>query len=403
MKKRLGTLILAGALAFSLYAQNQSESAAPVRRYELIAGAAGDPGTDTEALRRELELRFDIFNRLFRFDPAGISLPLRVRLFRDQAAYDGYVSARLGGPREGAVYLHYNQSERRELVIHQGSPAAARMLPAQAFLQYLRAFIPSPPTWMKEGFTVYFTTLAVNAETGELSYEENVAWLETVKSLGKIELQRVLAADEGEPPQNLQPLSWSLVSFLLNSGSEGYFRSLTDSFMLLASGATAAETPRRCGSGSTSGQARSPCRRTTWLIWPPERPSPNLSKRDSAPMRRGTPLRRRSISITPWNRSPAITPHTTTWGFWPMRNRTTTRRNSTTSPPCNTARTRPWCSMPWDLTPLPRGKRARPRASWKRPQPRPPNGTETGSGNCSAGLSRAKFPAIRLAVIQNSN
>jgi tetratricopeptide (TPR) repeat protein len=243
MKKRLAVLILAGAAVFSVYAQDRSGSAAGVhavtaRRYELIADRFGP---DTEALQRELELRFDIYNRLFRFDPSAISLPLRVRLFRDRDAYDGYVSARLGIPREGAVYLHYNQSERRELVVHQGSPEAARMIPAQAFLQYFRAFVPSPPAWMKEGFTVYFSTLSANAETGELSYRENLAWLETVKSLERIDLQRVLMADAGEPPQNLQPLSWSLVSFLLNSGSESYFRSLTDSFMLLSPGAAAAE------------------------------------------------------------------------------------------------------------------------------------------------------------------
>ncbi|MDR1374549.1 MAG: hypothetical protein LBJ24_06220 [Treponema sp.] len=247
MKKRLTALILAGA-AFFVHAQNQNGDAAGIgaagvhaaggRRYELIADSSGP---DTEALRRELELRFDIYNRLFRFDPSAASLPLRVRLFRDKEAYDGYVSARLGTSREGAVYLHYNQSERRELVVHQGSPGAARMIPAQTFLQYFRAFVPSPPSWMKEGFTVYFSTLSTDAETGELSYKENVAWLETVKRLERIDLQRVLMADEGEPPPDLQPLSWSLVSFLLNSGSEDYFRSLTDSFMLLSPGATAAE------------------------------------------------------------------------------------------------------------------------------------------------------------------
>ncbi|MDR2185913.1 MAG: hypothetical protein LBO80_09670 [Treponema sp.] len=252
MKKRLTVLIFAGAAAFFVHAQDRNGAAGmdaagtntvgvhtvTARRYELIAGSSGP---DTEALQRELELRFDIYNRLFRFDPSSISLPLKVRLFRDKETYDGYVSARLGTPREGAVYLHYNQSERRELVIHLGSPEAARMIPAQAFLQYFRAFIPSPPAWMKEGFTVYFSTLAAETGTGELSYKENLAWLETVKSLGKIDLQRVLMADEGEPPPHLQPLSWSLVSFLLNSGSEDYFRSLTDSFMLLSPGAAAAE------------------------------------------------------------------------------------------------------------------------------------------------------------------
>jgi tetratricopeptide (TPR) repeat protein len=247
MKKRLAALILAGAAALALHAQNPAAADAAVpARYELIPGtgdsAAVFPaaGNDEEILRRELERRFDIYNRLFRFDPARTALPLRVRFFRDQAAYDGYVSARLGLSREGAVYLHYNQRERRELVVHLGSPGAARMIPSQAFLQYFRAFVPSPPAWMKEGFAVYFATLTAG-EGGELSYEENTAWLETVKRLEGIDLEGVLMADLGEPPPQFQALSWSLVSFLLNSGSEDYFRSLTDSFMLLSPAAGAAE------------------------------------------------------------------------------------------------------------------------------------------------------------------
>jgi tetratricopeptide (TPR) repeat protein len=239
MKQCLGIVIFAGMAVFSLSAQNQPAlTRAAGRYYEVISDR---PSADTELLVKELELRFDAYNRLFRFDPAAINLPLRVRLFEDKTAYDAYVSSRLGTNRDGAVYLHYPQPDRRELVVLNKSPEKDRMLPNQAFIQFLRAFIPYPPTWMREGFTVYFNTLTFNGETKELGYEENLAWLETVKGLGPVPLEPVLLSDRQGIPPNFQPLSWALVSFFLNSGKETYFRTLTDGFMLLSPAAAAAE------------------------------------------------------------------------------------------------------------------------------------------------------------------
>jgi tetratricopeptide (TPR) repeat protein len=241
--------ILAGAALAALCgawlpAQEAAREAAPVTtaHYEVIA----DPG-DGEVLSRELENRFAVYDRLFRFDPSGAAFPLRVRSFRGREAYDGYVSARLGEGRPGAVYLHYNQGERRELVIHRGGADEWRTLPYQAFIQYLRAFVPNPPSWIREGFAVYFSTLTAS-ETGELKYEENLGWLGTVREavLGPgdrlaVSLEKIMLAGRGPLPENFQSLAWSLVSFLLNSGTKDYFRAVTESFMVLSPAAGAEE------------------------------------------------------------------------------------------------------------------------------------------------------------------
>ncbi|MDR1900460.1 MAG: hypothetical protein LBQ55_10660 [Treponema sp.] len=214
--------------------------------YEVTA----DMG-DGETLSKELEGRFAVYHRLFRFDPARAALPLRVRSFRDREAYDRYISARLGGPRPGAVYLHYNQAERRELVINRGGADEWRTLPYQVFIQYLRAFIPNPPSWMREGFAIYFSTLAFS-EAGEITYEENLSWLETVKNAGAVSPEAIMLADKRVPggglggslgvgQGNFQSLSWSLVSFFLNSGMRDYFRAVTESFMVLSPAAAAEE------------------------------------------------------------------------------------------------------------------------------------------------------------------
>jgi hypothetical protein len=211
----------------------------------LYFHVVSDSGSyDAETLLRELELRFEVYNRLFRFNAAGLSSPLRVRSISNKAEYDHYVSEQLGSTRDGAVYLHYQQPDRRELVVNRGSAEESRMLPHQAFIQYFRAFVSQPPTWMREGFAIYFNTLRFDKNSRELRYEENLSWLETVKNLGPNgpSLETVFLADLRGQPNYFQPVSWALVSFFLNAGGNNeYFRTLTESFMLLSDHQTAAE------------------------------------------------------------------------------------------------------------------------------------------------------------------
>jgi tetratricopeptide (TPR) repeat protein len=238
LKKPLLGIVLALGLGAALPAQ-ETGRAAPVRseHYAVISD-----GGDGAAVSREMESRFAVYNRLFRFDPAAGSLPLLVRVYRNKTSYDAYISGRLGGTRPGAVYLHYRQSDRRELVINRGSPEEGKMVPYQAFIQFLRTFVPNPPSWMREGFAIYFSTLTVT-EDGEPAYEENLSWLDTVKGLGEkaFSPEAILLADQRGFPQDFQSLSWALVSFFLGSGREEYFRTMTESFLLLSSTATAAE------------------------------------------------------------------------------------------------------------------------------------------------------------------
>jgi tetratricopeptide (TPR) repeat protein len=217
------------------------------RYYELIGGtgAEAEAPLDTgemDALAREMEGRFSVYTQLFRFDPARLDAPLKVRIIKDTEAYNSYVSSRLGGIRPGAVYIHYQDAVRRELVINRGGAEESRVLPYQAFVQYLRAFIPSPPSWLREGFAIYFTTLGYSP-AGELKYAENLSWLESAKAIGNRvpPLESILLADQGGEPENFRALSWALVSFFLNSGNENYFRSLIESFMLLSPAADAAQ------------------------------------------------------------------------------------------------------------------------------------------------------------------
>ena len=255
---KLWLLFLFAMMVLPLQAESNNErshsgAAAPkaAEAEKPLYAIRAEPGAEEAArsIEDELNLRFGVYNRLFRFDPSRLSTPLNVRVFISKEGYGQYVAERLGTVPPGAIYIHYNQAERRELVINYGSPEEVPMLAHQAFLQYLQGFIPNPPAWIKEGFAIYFSTLRYNGKDtgkGNLDYEENLQWLETVKGMGDnlIPVQTILEANppslQQEKPENFQIASWALVSFFLSTTLDNY-RTVTDSSMLLSPSADTAE------------------------------------------------------------------------------------------------------------------------------------------------------------------
>jgi tetratricopeptide (TPR) repeat protein len=191
-----------------------------------------------EKIAGDLEGRFAVYTRIFRFNPQSLAAPLKVRLMSDTEAYDRYLINRLGEKNTGALYLHYRQTDRRELVVNYGNGTGwEQTLPYQSFVQYLRSFIANPPVWIEEGFAIYFSTLSV--EGGESAYTENLSWLERVKELPAVPVWDILllGIQDGSasfPREDYSALSWALVSFFLNSGNDEYFRSLLECFLLLS-------------------------------------------------------------------------------------------------------------------------------------------------------------------------
>jgi tetratricopeptide (TPR) repeat protein len=202
--------------------------------YEIISDTgAGDQ------MGRRLEALFEVFNRVFIFDPAQGALRLRVRIFSDTREYANYIRSSPAETAPGALYLHYEQSSRRELVIELSETGAANSLAWQAFIQYLRAFVEQPPLWMQKGFASFFSALSFS-EDGKPIYEENLGWLQTVKNMENLPpLQDILIAESGGP--EFTNLACSLVSFFMNGGNEEYTRSFTDSLMTLSNENTQAQ------------------------------------------------------------------------------------------------------------------------------------------------------------------
>jgi tetratricopeptide (TPR) repeat protein len=209
---------------------------------DIIRTAHYEIDADTgwgESAGRQMEALFEAYNRVFRFDPAAAVFPLKVKIFTNTDEYNNYVNSRFTPVNPEAVYLHYAQTDRRELAIDR-SHGGTQALPVQAFFQFFRAFVSQPPAWMERGFAVFFSGLSFNGPgiQPEIQYEENLAWLVPVKSM-KIPLLETIFLGEGGG-EGFQALSWSLVSFFLNCGKEEYTRALTDSFMTLSNAASAA-------------------------------------------------------------------------------------------------------------------------------------------------------------------
>jgi len=98
---------------------------------------------------------------------------------------------------------------------------------------------------MREGFAIFFEPLSFDSAIDDFLFEENLSWLETVKSWGddSPSIDRILLSDEDPVlgAERRNPASWALVSFILNSSNEEYRRFLYEGILLLDSSSSAVE------------------------------------------------------------------------------------------------------------------------------------------------------------------
>lgn len=189
------------------------------------------------ALSRQLEALFGLYDGFFRYDPASLKSKLNVREFKDKAGFDIYLNQIVGQSKDDFVYLHYPSPERSELLVFaKAEPDYSASLDHQAFVQFIKAFVANPPLWMREGVAVAFESARWDDKAGKISFPENLAWLETVKSLKDrnllLPLDKLLALGADEARADLDifyPESWAFVSFLENSSNQAYNRLLWDS------------------------------------------------------------------------------------------------------------------------------------------------------------------------------
>ncbi|MBU0926859.1 MAG: tetratricopeptide repeat protein [Spirochaetes bacterium] len=209
-------------------------ASASSRRYVVWSDSGKD---DAVALSLTLDGLFGVYNEYFRFDEGALKAQLTVRKFSGKDGFDAYLKKVIGETKDDFVYLHYPTVERSELVVFNKESSADfdASLAHQAFVQFLKAFVPEPPLWIREGFAVFFERTRFDPKAGAVAYAENQAWLETVKLLqsqsrlyGVSELM-LLSSDEARTGLDVfYPQSWALVSFFINSPDRRYNRFIWD-------------------------------------------------------------------------------------------------------------------------------------------------------------------------------
>lgn len=222
----------AATLAAAVFGQATSD------HYTVLSELGQDRA---DSLVRHLEALFGLYDGFFRYDPADLKAKLNVREFKDKAGFDVYMNQVVGETKDDFVYLHYPSPERSELLIFtKDEPDFSASLAHQAFVQFIKAFIPNPPLWIREGVAVWFESAKWDDTAGKLDFPENLAWLETVKSLKDRSLllpfDKLLAIGQDEARADLDvfyPQAWAFVSFLLNSDDKSFNRLIWDAIAAL--------------------------------------------------------------------------------------------------------------------------------------------------------------------------
>lgn len=249
--RRLAVLALLAALVLpaSLAAQTSSFAEYETEHFRVLS-EVGDAHAEETA--EKLEALLYLFNDYFHFDLDELPVRLRARIFSDKDKYDTYLQRVIDQTREDFVYLHYTDLAKSELVgFAMDDDTFDISLKHQGFIQFLRAFVPNPPLWMREGFAVFFEEVEFNTDLGIAVYRENLAWLETLQaavdgtsSLRPIPLDDMLEMDVSTARDRIEsfyPQAWGMVSFLLNSDNRDYNRIIWDSISALDPEASLAE------------------------------------------------------------------------------------------------------------------------------------------------------------------
>jgi len=240
-------LLFAAALALLSFASAQTIVGTSLTDHYSVLSELGQDRSDM--LSRQLEGYYGLYNQLFRFSEDDLGARLNVREFETKEGFDKYLGQVVGQTKDDFVYLHYPNPERSELLVFaKDEPDFSASLAHQAFVQFLKAFVPNPPLWMREGLAVVFETATWDDSYGQVDFPENLAWLETVKSLKErslfISLDSLLSIGQDQAREELDvfyPQAWAFVSFLLNTGDKEYNRFLWDAMSALERDASLGE------------------------------------------------------------------------------------------------------------------------------------------------------------------
>jgi len=247
--KRLITVAAICTLALSgAFAQTGAFQEATSEYYRVFSEVSLAHAQETADM---LDAFLDLYNEYLHFDADEMDTKLKVRVFANKTNFDSYLSTLIPQKRDSFVYLQYKDLAKSELLgFYMDDESFEKALVHHGFIQFLKAFVPSPPLWLQKGFAVYLEKSVYDPESASAVFNENLVWVKTIKSIMAfesgydfIELENLLKIDVDAANSKIESFyaeSWALVSFLAESDVKQYNRMLWDTLSTLQIDATMA-------------------------------------------------------------------------------------------------------------------------------------------------------------------
>jgi tetratricopeptide (TPR) repeat protein len=244
MRKPLGPRVVRALIftalllaAAALPAQEAKQYTTESPHYRVFSDASQ---SQAEEIARRMEACLRLYNDIFHYDLAQLPAKMRVRVLKDAASFNAYLTKILSQTRADFVFVAYSDAEKSELLCYpRDEKSFSASLIHQGCIQFLKAFVANPPVWLREGVATALESAAWDPRAATYMPRPNFAWLDTLKTIIRGEtpqklipvtdllmLTREMAQAQ---PDVFYPQSWGLVHFLLSSPEKSYNRMLWDS------------------------------------------------------------------------------------------------------------------------------------------------------------------------------
>jgi hypothetical protein len=236
MRKFLFPALLAIAIGVPLSAQDAKLFTAESAHYRVSSETSQ---SQAEEVSRRMEACLRMYNDIFHFDLSQLPSKMRVRVLKDTASFNAYLTRILSQTRTDFVFVAYSDPEKSELLCFpREEKAFSASLIHQGCIQFLKAFVANPPVWLREGIATALEAAVWDARASSYTPRANFTWLDGLKTIVR-----------GESPEKLIPLTdlfmftrelaqaqpdvfyaqaWGFIHFLLTSPDKAHNRMLWD-------------------------------------------------------------------------------------------------------------------------------------------------------------------------------
>ncbi len=236
--KRLLFIITCFLLTITFYTYSQVYYSYDSEHYHVVTD---DSEIFAQEIAEKMEAAIAMFNETMHFELSALSTKLKLTIFRNTDGFNTYLNNIINETRDDFAYIHYSDPSKSELVgFNKDSEKDFNAsLLHQGFIQFIKAYIPNPPIWIREGVATYYENSLWNNTLRTFTYKPNLLWLKTLKSILQnyditkpyIPLEELLTMNRDSANNRIEtfyPQAWGLISFLLESEDNEYNRFFWD-------------------------------------------------------------------------------------------------------------------------------------------------------------------------------